>query len=81
MLKDIESENFDIFELDKEVGRNNILPLIGYYIFNRLGFEEILNYNKFEKWIKKIDEGYLRSNSYHTNIHSADITQTCLIYL
>ena len=80
-LKDIESENFDIFELDKEVGRNNILPLIGYYIFNRLGFDEILNYNKFEKWIKKIDEGYLRSNSYHTNIHSADITQTCLIYL
>ena len=81
MLKDIESENFDIFELDKEVGRNNILPLIGYYIFNRLGFDEILNYNKFEKWIKKIDEGYLRSNSYHTNIHSADVTQTCLIYL
>ena len=81
MLKDIESANFDIFELDKLVGRNNILPLIGYYIFNRLGFEEILNYNKFEKWIKKIDEGYLRSNSYHTNIHSADVTQTCLIYL
>ena len=81
MLNDIESENFDIFELDKIVGRSNILPLIGYYIFNRLGFHEILNYNKFEQWCKKIDEGYLRSNSYHTNIHSADVTQTCLIYL
>ena len=73
--------NVDIFELDKIVGRSNILPLIGYYIFNRLGFHEILNYNKFEQWCKKIDEGYLRSNSYHTNIHSADVTQTCLIYL
>ena len=56
------------------------MPLIGYYIFNRLGFYDIINYNKYEKWCKKIDEGYSRTNSYHTNIHAADITQTCLIY-
>ena len=77
----IETENFNIFELDKKIGRNNVLPLIAYYIFNRLGFHDIMNYNKYEKWVKKIDEGYLRTNSYHTNIHAGDVTQTCLVYL
>jgi len=76
----IETENFDIFELDKKAGRDNVLPLIGYYIFNRLGFHDIINYNKFEKWCIKISDGYSKTNSYHTNIHAADITQTCLIY-
>ena len=81
LFNSIETENFDIFELDNKVGRSNVLPLIGYYIFNRFGFHDIINYNKYEKWIKKIDEGYYRTNSYHTNIHAADVTQTCLIYL
>ena len=76
----IETENFDIFELDKKAGRENVLPLIGYYIFNRLGFHDIINYNRFEKWCIKINEGYSKTNSYHTNIHAADVTQTCLIY-
>ena len=80
IFNNIETENFNIFELDKKAGRSNVLPLIGYYIFNRLGFYDIINYNKYEKWCKKIDEGYSRANSYHTNIHAADITQTCLIY-
>jgi hypothetical protein len=39
-----------------------------------------MNYNKFENWCRKIDEGYLK-NPYHTNIHAADVTQTCLNYL
>ena len=80
LFNTIEMENFNIFDLVNKVGRNNVLPLIGYYVFNRLGFHEIMNYNKYEKWCKKIDEGYSKMNSYHTNIHAADVTQTCLIY-
>ena len=76
----IETENFNIFEFGKRVGKSNVLPLIGYYIFNHLGFYDIINFNKFEKWSKKIDEGYSRSVTYHTNIHASDITQTCLVY-
>ena len=81
IFDNIETENFDIFELEKKVGRSNVLPLIGYYVFNHLGFHDILNYNKFENWCKKIDEGYLLTNSYHNSLHAADITQTCLNYL
>ena len=80
LFNNIETENFDIFELENKVGTSNVLPLIGYYIFNRLGFHDIMNYNKFENWCRKIDEGYLK-NPYHTNIHAADVTQTCLNYL
>ena len=80
ILNHIETTQFDIFTLDEKIGKENTLSLIGYYIFNRFGFYNIINYSNFEKWCKKISEGYLRTNSYHTDLHAADITHTCLIY-
>jgi len=80
ILHNIETTNFDIINLDNKIGKDNTLSLIGYYIFNRFGFYDIINYNKFEKWCKKISEGYIRTNPYHTDLHAADITHTCLIY-
>ena len=80
IFKNIETPDFNIFDLDIKVGKKNILPTIGYYIFNRLGFHELLNYAKFENWCKKLAEGYSRENSYHTDLHASDITQTCLNY-
>ena len=80
ILNTIETVNFNIFNLDEKIGKENTLSLIGYYIFNRFGFYNIINYNNFEKWCKKISEGYLRTNPYHTDLHAADITHTCLIY-
>ena len=81
LFNNIENQDFNIFSLNKSVGRENILPVIGNYIFNRFGFYNILKYNKFENWSKKIADGYIRSNPYHTDLHAADITHTCLIYL
>ena len=81
IFNNIENKDFNIFELVKNVGRENILLVIGYYIFNRLGFYNILKYNKFENWCQKIAEGYIKTNPYHTDLHAADITHTCLIYL
>jgi hypothetical protein len=80
ILNKIETPDFDIFHLDQKIGKENTLSFIGYYIFNRFGFYNIINYNNFEKWCKKISEGYSRKNSYHTDLHAADITHTCLIY-
>ena len=81
VFNNIENQDFNIFNLNKSVGRENILPVIGYYIFNRFGFYNIIKYNQYEKWCKKIAEGYIKSNPYHTDLHAADITHTCLIYL
>ena len=80
LLTNIESEKFNIFELDLKIGKDNTLPLIGYYIFNTFGFYDIINYKKFENWCKKISQGYMRENPYHTDLHAADVTHTCFIY-
>ena len=81
LYKDIETQEFNIFKLEAIIGRELILPLIGYYIFKTFGFDKIFKYNIFENWCKKISEGYQRSNFYHNDLHAADVTQTCLLYI
>ena len=79
LINDIETENFNIFELDKKSSGKSLL-LIGCYIFNRFGFHNIIKYLNFENWLSKIAGGYSRKNPYHTDIHAGDITQTCLTF-
>ena len=79
--KNIETQEFNIFNLEKKIGREMILPLIGYYVFNIFELGEVIKYNKFEKWCQKISDGYIRKNFYHNDLHAADITQTCLLYI
>ena len=78
LLDNIETNDFDIFELDKKTP--NTLFLIGYYIFNRFGFHNIMKYPLFENWCRKIAKGYNRKNPYHTDLHAADVTQTSLTF-
>jgi hypothetical protein len=80
ILFNLDDINFDIFEFEKNVGKENTLPLIGKYIFNYFNFGEIINQVKYNNWCKKIAEGYNRNNSYHTDLHAADITHTSYIY-
>ena len=70
---------FDIFELDRKSNKKS-LYLISNYIFNRFGFNNIINYSMFENWSTKISNGYNRENPYHTDLHAGDITQSCLVY-
>jgi hypothetical protein len=79
LLNDIEKEDFDIFELDKKSNQKS-LCLISSYVFNRFGFNNIINYSKFDNWSTKISNGYNRGNPYHTDLHAGDITQSCLVY-
>ena len=80
LYENIETQEFNIFKLESEIGRENVLPLIGYYVYKYFGFEEIINNNKFENWCQKIADGYIRKNFYHNDLHASDITQTCLLY-
>ena len=77
----IESKDFDIFEFEKQVGKENTLSLIGSFIFKKFDFSKIIKYKKFGNWSKKLTEGYLRSNPYHNDLHAADVTQTCFLYI
>ena len=47
----------------------------------KFSLNSIIKKDKFNNWCKKITEGYTRKNPYHSDLHAADITQTCLVYL
>ena len=81
LYKDIETQEFNIFNVAKVINRDNILPFIGGYIYKVYELSELIKSNKFEKWTQKISEGYVRKNYYHNELHAADVTQTCLVYL
>lgn len=61
----IENPNFDIFNLEKEVGQENTLSTISCYIFITMGLYSIVNYNNFETFLQAIAKGYNRSSIYH----------------
>ena len=77
----IENKDFDIFEFDNSVGKENTLFLIGNYIYLKLSFSAFINKDKFNNWCKQIAAGYTRKNQYHSDLHGADVAQTCLIYV
>ena len=77
----IESKDFDVFEFDNRVGKENTLLLIGNYIFVKYSFSTIINEDKFNNWCRKIAIGYTRRNPYHSDLHAADVAQTCFIYM
>ena len=80
-LLDFESHNFNIFKLEEKVGRDNILPVTSTYVFASLGLFSIIDYTKFEPFIFRVASGYHRQNSYHTDLHAADMVQSLLVYL
>jgi hypothetical protein len=80
LYQNIETQEFNIFKLAEKIGKENVLPFIGYYIFNSFNFGGVITYNKFEKWCRKISNGYIKTNPYHNNIHAADVAHTCFLY-
>lgn len=79
--KDIETKDFDIFNFESKVGKENTLYLIGSYIYKKFDFSKIIKEQKFVYWSKQIASGYSRHNPYHTDLHAADVTQTCFLSL
>lgn len=77
----IENKDFDIFKFDNNIGKENTLLLIGNYIYMKFSFSSIINEDKFNNWCRKLAVGYTRRNPYHSDLHAADVAQTCLIYI
>ena len=76
----LESDKFNIFEFEKKIGKNNVLPAISIYIFNYNDLFDIIPYNKFEHFVYEIASGYHRENPYHTDLHAADMLQSIFVY-
>lgn len=64
-LVQIETSNFNIFLLEKDVGEKNILPAISIYIFQQYNYYSKIDCDKFENFVCEIVKGYKRSNPYH----------------
>ena len=79
-INKIETQEFNIFKLEEEVGAENTLSVISCYIFNSNNLYSYFNYNKFENFLQAITKGYNRENPYHTDLHAADVTQTSMLY-
>ena len=79
--KTIETPEFDIFSLESQVGQEHTLSVIGCYIFTTCGLYSLIQYKKFEEFVKEITKGYIRANPYHNDLHAADVTQTCFSYM
>ena len=77
----IDDKNFNIFEFESKVGKENTLLLVGKYIFNYFKFGEVVNQTKYDNWVEKIAKGYNRNNFYHHDLHAADTAHTSYIYL
>ena len=77
----LENENFNIFEFEKKIGKEHILPSLSVYVLNFYElFVEIVPYNKFENFVYEIAKGYHRENPYHTDLHAADMLQSIFTY-
>jgi len=64
----IEDKDFDIFALENKVGKENILTVLGTYIFMEQGLYSCVSYQNFENFLKEIAKGYIREDPFHTVI-------------
>jgi hypothetical protein len=80
--KKILNKDFNIHEFRKIVGYNNVLPLVGKYIFQKfcLG-DKVINTSKLDKFFTSLSNGYIQSTLYHNAIHASDVTQTAALMI
>lgn len=64
-ISKIEDGDFNIFELEKQVGEKNILSIITSYVFTSMGFFSFINYSNFDNFVQEMVKGYYRTNPYH----------------
>jgi len=75
-------ENFNIFELKKLIGYENVLPFMGkqilenFFLFN----EKIIPLDKLETFLYSLSKSYNKTVLYHNSIHASDITHTLSLF-
>ena len=81
-LEKISTLDFNIFELKKKIGYNNILPLLGFTILQTLGLvdKKIISVKRLESFLKTVSDSYKETTLYHNSIHGADVSQSLLVF-
>jgi hypothetical protein len=75
-LENVNSFDYDIFELDRLIEKKS-LNYLSYEIFNNNNyFDELIDETKFKNFINEISSGYDRKVKYHNDLHAGDVMQT-----
>jgi len=77
LINTADSIDFNIFEIEKKVGRKNVLPMVSHYILKKNNAFSMIDEEAFYNFIIKIRDGYKESNPYHNDLHAADVIQFC----
>ena len=79
----IMEKEFNLFDLEKKVGHQNVLPIMGRTMLDSFGLidEKIMPIDKLDPFLYSVSNQYYKSTLYHNSLHGADITQTiCLFF-
>ena len=81
-VKDITSFDFNIFELKKKIGYDNILPIMGFAVLKTLGLADnkIISIKKLKPFLKSVSNSYLKTTLYHNSLHGADVSQSLMVF-
>jgi hypothetical protein len=80
-VKDILEKDFNIFEFEKSIGRENVLSTIAMFSFQLSKTLDLLNFFNITQFLDKLRTGYKETNPYHNDLHGADVCQTVLLYI
>lgn len=74
----LESIDFNIFQVTEKIGRAKVLPSIYHEIINKLDLKDnyTLDYHKMDKFSVSIRDGYKKEVLYHNELHAVDLCQT-----
>lgn len=72
-LKKIDTPEFDIFEFEKIVSNDSVLPLIGKYILSSEQYHDLIDIKKLDTFLLKVRIGYLKNPYHNVNITSLNL--------
>ena len=65
--------NFNIFELAKNIERDQVLPIMTIQCLYNSGMRDLVNDNKISQFLDKIVSTYKQDVQYHNDLHGADV--------
>jgi len=81
ILKSVDDFEFNVFELDKIVGRKTIFYTVNEVFERYSDLINLVDETKFKNFLNYISDNYSRNNPYHNDLHAADVFQTTYVIM
>lgn len=75
VFESLDQISFCVFECEKLIGRENVLPVVTFKILENLGITQFIDTDKLSCFLDRIYMKYSRTVQYHNDLHGIDITQ------